>query len=118
MCSLCGVMIGRHWSEVESHPDVFGGSTERGTRIRERQHRMVLVNRVLGFYGLRAREWGNQYTLANRTGKTILVDNLTDLWDKASSLAATPCDPLDPALLAHLEPTTHPVAKAHSESKR
>ena len=42
------------------------------------------------------------YVLATRTGRTAMVDNLTELWAAAEDLAGNACDPLDETLLARL----------------
>ena len=105
MCGLCGVLVGRgHWSEPEVHPDVFDGREQRPTRIRERRHRVALVNRVLSHYRLSVREWGNQYVLRSQTGKTVIINNLSELWMAAEQLSGRACDPLDPGLLDALSP--------------
>lgn len=106
MCSLCGVLGGRaHWSEHAGGGDGF----ERGaqlTRQRERQWRTRLANRVLTHYGLTLADWAaTSYVLRGATGRTALVDNLSELWAAAEGLAKRPCDPLDEALLAALDET-------------
>ncbi len=98
MCSLCGVLGGRgHWTDDVSH----GGAET--TRRAERQRRMRLANAVLGQYGLALTDWtGASYVLATRTGRTAMVDDLTELWAAAEDLTGRRCDPLDEALLARL----------------
>ncbi len=104
MCSLCGVMGGgAHWSNSGDSPEAFAGRGQPHTRQRERQERVRLVNRILSFYGLRLQDWqGVSYRLQNKTGQTLLVDNLSDLWAAAEKIRKNPCDPLDPALLSAL----------------
>ncbi len=102
MCSLCGVLGGRgHWTESAATPDAFANRT--GTRRGERQQRTRLANRVLAHYGLALSDWGGSgYVLATRTGRTALVDNLTEVWAAAEALAGKDCDPLEDGLLATL----------------
>lgn len=104
MCSLCGVLGGRgHWADSASTPEAFASRIQQTTRRRERQERTRLANAVLGHYGLSLADWsGASYVLSNRTGRTALVDNLTELWGAAEDLANKPCDPLDEGLIAAL----------------
>ena len=105
MCGLCGVLGGRgHWTESSTHPQVFQSRNETHTRQRERQQRVRLVNQVLRHYGLTLADWsGNSYILRGRTGKSQILDNLSELWTHAEVLANTECDPLDDRLLASLK---------------
>ena len=105
MCSLCGVLGGRiHWSEAASAPEAFTSRTDTVTRRRERQDRTRIANAVLAEFGLVLSDWaGASYVLASRTGRTALVDNLTELWAEAEKLANRPCDPLEDRLLDALE---------------
>ena len=107
MCSLCGILGDRgHWTEASAHPQVFAGRSERHTRQRERQQRTRLVNRILQHYGLTLSDWsGNAYLLRSRTGKTAILNNLSELWPQAEKLAGKPCDPLAGDLLAALGST-------------
>jgi hypothetical protein len=90
MCVLCGVLLEEHWAEGE------GGR-------RGRVFRVQLVNRVLGFYGLRLDDWsGRVWTLRDQKGRTVVVENLGSLWLEAERLAARKLDPLDPELVASL----------------
>jgi hypothetical protein len=104
MCSLCGVLGGRgHWTEQSSTPEAFASRFEPSTRRRERQERTRLANAVLGHYNLTLADWeGASYVLSGPTGRRAMVENLTELWAAAESLAKKPCDPLDDALLAAL----------------
>ncbi len=90
MCSLCGVLISEHWAE------------EGGDR-RARIFRTELLNRVLGHFGLSLSDWtGRVYVLRDRTGRTVLVDDLGSVWREAERLAGRRLDPLDPGLVAAL----------------
>jgi len=90
MCALCGVLLSDHWAENE------GGR-------RARLFRVELVNRVLDHYALRLDDWaGRVYVLRDRTGRSVVVDNLGVLWTEAAKLAGRPLDPLDPGLVRAL----------------
>jgi hypothetical protein len=104
MCGLCGVLGGRgHWTDTSSHPEAFRHSAP-STRGRERQERIRLVNRVLAHFRLRLSDFsGSAYVLRTHTGRTAMIENLTELWPAAEALTGRPCDPLDPALLADLD---------------
>ena len=112
MCSLCGMLAGRgHWTESASNPEVFAGRTEAHTSGRERQHRTRILNVVLRHYGLSLSDWtAGKSVLKSLTGRTVLVDNIGELWPEAERLAGRPVDPLDPALLAALAPHGSGVA--------
>jgi hypothetical protein len=90
MCAVCGVLLDEHWAEQE------GG--RRGRVFRGR-----LLNRVLGFYGLRLDDWsGRVWVLRDAKGRTAVVANLGVVWAEAERLAGRKLDPLDPALVAAL----------------
>lgn len=105
MCSLCGILGGRgHWTESAASPEVFAPRAARYTPGRERQERARAANRVLEFYGLSLSQWAStSYLLRNRTGQTVIVNDLSTLWQAAEALAKRPCDPLDDRLLAALD---------------
>jgi len=104
MCSLCGVLGGRgHWTESGSTPEAFASRLDATTRRRERQQRTQIANRILRHYGLNLRDWsGASYILSNKTGRTAIVNNLSEVWIAAEGLVKDPCDPLDEALIADL----------------
>lgn len=104
MCGLCGVLGGLgHWSDSAAAPEVFAARAEPHTRRRERQARTRLLNKVLAHHDLTISDWGgNAYVLRGPTGRTAIVNNLTELWDAVDRFARRPCDPLDPGLLDHL----------------
>ncbi len=105
MCGLCGVLgVEDHWTDTAASPAVFAGRKTPQTRRHERQRRAALANRVLSHYGMSLSDWqGARYLLATATGRTLVVDHLAALWPAATELAKSPCDPLDPALIASLE---------------
>ena len=104
MCALCGVLSGRgHWTESAAAPEAFASRAEIHTRGRERQERTRLVNRILSYYGLRLGNWSaGGHALRGPTGRTALVNNLSEMWAAADDLARRDCDPLDPDFLAKL----------------
>jgi hypothetical protein len=90
MCSLCNVLVNDHWAEQE------GGRRGRVFRVR-------LLNRVLGFYGLRLDDWsGRVWVLRDSKGRSVVVRDLGSLWLEAEKLTGRPLDPLDPELVASL----------------
>jgi len=105
MCSLCGVLGGRgHWTDSNAAPEAFRSRTERHTRARERQLRTRLINQVLQHYGLSLKDWASdQYVLKSRTGRSVIVGNLSEVWAEAEKLAHKDCDPLDEGLLQALD---------------
>jgi hypothetical protein len=104
MCSLCGMLSGQaHWTESASAPSVFAARDELHTRHRERQTRTRLVNAILKHYGLELTDWsGASYILSNRTGRSVMVNNLGELWGEAECMLGRSCDPLDERLIAFL----------------
>ena len=104
MCSLCGVLGGRgHWTESSSTPEAFASRQEEVTRRRERQERIRLANRILGHYGLKLADFsGGSYVLSTRTGRSKIVDNITEVWIAAEAMTGRECDPLDSQLLGSL----------------
>lgn len=105
MCALCGVLGGsEHWTDAAWRPGVFTRNTDALERRRERTTRVALANRILRHYGLTLADWqGSSFVLATMTGRTEIVDNLTQLWSAAAKLRGEPCDPLDPGLVDRLE---------------
>ena len=93
------------WTDSASSPEIFAGRIEPHTTARERQHRIRILNVVLGHYGLSLSDWAtSRYVLRSATGRTALVENLGELWPAAERLIGRPVDPFDPALLAALVP--------------
>ncbi|ATN36709.1 hypothetical protein ACO34A_23260 (plasmid) [Rhizobium sp. ACO-34A] len=105
MCSLCGVLGGaEHWSDAAARPGVFTRNVERIDRRRERANRVAAANRILAAYALTLSDWqGSSFVLANKTGKSEVIEDLGHLWPAAERMIGRPCDPLDPGLVARLE---------------
>jgi hypothetical protein len=106
MCGLCGILGGRgHWTETATNPEVFAARETTPTSRRERQARTALVNRVLKHYGLSLKDWsGASYVLKGATGKTAIVENLSQMWAEAETLTGQDLDPLDDDLVRSLRP--------------
>ena len=104
MCVVCWQLPTiQHWTEDrEIHASdswVAGGVQDRNRR-RERLRRAQVLNRILGYYGLRVDDWvGAIYRLSDAKGSTVLVQDLGELWPAAEKLAGRRIDPLDPQLV-------------------
>ena len=95
MCGLCGVFANAdHWTDSPSD----NGETRTGSR----QVRTRLANRLLAHYSLKLADTGSALLLRSATGQAALVPHLGALWPAADRLARSPCDPLDPELIAAL----------------
>ena len=104
MCGLCGILGAPvHWTDTSSNPDAFRGRAETHTWQRERQERTRLVNRILRHYGLSLSDWAaTSYVLRSDTGRTALVDDLSQMWSVAETMSGRACDPLEESLIAAL----------------
>ena len=104
MCALCGVLGGKgHWSDSTSAPAAFAGRHEPQTRLRERQDRVRILNFVLKYHGVIAKDWsGNTYLLTSRTGRTAIVDTVAEIWPAVERISGRICDPLDERYLSAL----------------
>lgn len=104
MCGLCGILGGKgHWTESQAAPDAFAGRSDSHTARRERIDRTGLVNQVLQHYRLNLKDWsGSSYVLKGGTGKTVLVDNLSQMWAEAERMTGRDLDPLDESLITDL----------------
>ncbi len=104
MCGLCGILgDDRHWADLWPLADA-----DELARIHrnERQRRVKYLNRVLGAFSCSVSDWqGSKYQLSTFTGKTELVDNLTQLWDCVERLSGCPADPLSERVLDRLRST-------------
>ncbi|MFP6725531.1 MAG: hypothetical protein VCB63_01665 [Alphaproteobacteria bacterium] len=104
MCALCGVLGGRgHWTDSAAAPEAFAARQQVHTRARERQQRTRLVNKILRHYGLHLGNWsGGGHLLRGRTGRTAIVNNLSEMWAATENLTRSEFDPLDEDLLRSL----------------
>lgn len=90
-----------HWTETQRAPQAF--AHQQKSQIRERIDRTALVNQILRHYRMSLNSWsGSSYMLKGSTGKTALVDNLTQLWSQAEQMTGQAFDPLDEDLIATL----------------
>lgn len=105
MCSLCGILGGNeHWADAVARPGVYTRNVERIDRRRERAARVAAANRILAAYALSISDWqGSSFVLANRTGKSEMVEDLGHLWPSAERMIGRDCDPLDPVIIARFE---------------
>ncbi|PYM05173.1 MAG: hypothetical protein DMD82_11955 [Candidatus Rokuibacteriota bacterium] len=105
MCGLCGVFGAEaHWTDAAGQDTGSGDPASGRTRRQARLYRVALANKVLKHYGLTLADWdGTYFVLANRTGRSEIVDHLAAVWPVAERMAGRACDPLDPALIAAVE---------------
>jgi hypothetical protein len=97
MCGLCGALgVGDHWSSG-------AGSAALLAPAAERYRQAEAANRVLGLYGLRLKVWADRYTLHGRTGRSVVVGHMGELWPLAETLAGTAIDPLDASVMLAME---------------
>lgn len=98
MCGLCGLLgEDMHWSDP-----VDGTHTPR----RDRQRRIRAINHVLAPFRIHVSDFqGTAYLLQGATGRQELATGLDALWQAAEAMLGRAPDPLDPAILAHLEST-------------
>jgi hypothetical protein len=110
MCGLCGILGGKeHWTDSSANQEAFGERSQSRTMRGERMERTELVGRVLKYYRLGLKDWsGNAYLLTSSTGKTVLVDNLSQMWAEAETMINGDCDPLDEDLIVHIS-SEHPT---------
>ncbi|ANG64141.1 hypothetical protein A8C75_17795 [Marinobacterium aestuarii] len=100
MCGLCGTFgIEEHWTV-----DKTAVAPDPAYRRRERFRRIAQANRILSFSRLKLEDFqGASYVLCSATGKQEMVSDLGALWQLADTLSSVRLDPLDPALLRHVQ---------------
>lgn len=106
MCALCGVLMdGPHWTEAGTDGARSDDAPERHQRQLDRDYRISLINRVLGYYGCSARDWASsQYIVQNMSGgASEVVINLPQLWQAMENITRSVADPLDAGLITRLE---------------
>ena len=91
MCSLCGILgDSKHWTDTSSNPGSFGARASQVTWHRERQDRTRLINRIIRPYGLTVSDWsGNAFVMRSHTGKTVIAENLSHIWEAAETITGT-----------------------------
>jgi len=100
MCGACGFPSRPgHWTDA--------GTTSSADRLRVRQRRLSLINRLLAPYGLSARDNIAMpgFQLIASGGKRVLVTDLETLWVQAAQLAGAPIDPLSARVLGDAQYT-------------
>lgn len=109
MCILCGEFVDQiHWTDMERRQldTVVSGQFQR-ERKRSRLLRTNFCNDLLHLYGLSLSEWNNtRFILSNKKGKTEVVQNLSQIWEKAEEMIGYPIDPLDETILNQLDEGT------------
>jgi hypothetical protein len=105
MCALCGVIGGNpHWTDGSARSGAYNRTPTTPERRRERQERVLIVNRVLQPFRMTLSDWqGSAFLLSTATGKSEVVEDLSHLWVVAERLSGRECDPLAPATIAFLE---------------
>ena len=95
MCGLCGIFgESADWSQGAAQAEA-GQSADPVARRRVRTQRIALLNRLLRPLHLTVSNWqGSQYQIGSATGKTLLADNLSQIWAAVQTLAGKPYDPL------------------------
>lgn len=110
MCVLCGEPLAHvHWTDSSgvqgTTATALAGPDVEGPRRRARVRRVAAVNAVLASRGLRVRDWGGRtLVLGDGKGTSVVVRDLGELWPAAARILGHRIDPLDPDLLAALEP--------------
>jgi hypothetical protein len=106
MCGLCGVPAPvLHWSESpgrdEGAPNAASLAPVRAQRLR----RVQCLDTVMRAYACTVSDWqGRAYQVATFTGKTALVDDLSEIWATVEKLTGRSPSPLDDAVLDRFDP--------------
>jgi len=106
MCALCGVLMdGPHWTEAGTDAGRSDDALVGHQRQLDRDYRITLINRVLGYYGCTARDGASsQYVVQNLSGgASEVVVNLPQLWQAMENITRKMADPLDTELIGRLE---------------
>lgn len=106
MCILCGELVSSfHWSDVDfkEQKKLISVGENAKERKRARLKRTRILNEILRFYGLQIADWqSSKFVLSDKKGKSVIVNDLGDLWDKAAALSGKDLDALDENLLEFL----------------
>jgi hypothetical protein len=96
MCGLCGILQAEtHWAEKSVEQGQGRTPALASTARRERMARVAYLNRLLAAYACAVSDWqGAAYVLSTFTGKTEIVSNLAEIWQKVEQLTGTVPDPL------------------------
>ncbi len=113
MCVLCGDLVTQvHWTDQQIKENdetiVIVGGTSQRVRMRNRLHRMRLINKILAFYGLTVEDWnGSKYILRDGKGNTEIVQDLGQIWYTAEKILHRTLDPLQLELQIYLDHNEH-----------
>jgi hypothetical protein len=100
VCILCYGLTGEeHWTDAR-----MGAEATASLRARRR----ALLSNVMAAHGLDYKDdtTGVTSLVSNRKGSVPVARSLGEVWAAAEKLAKRPLDPLEPELLARLEPET------------
>lgn len=97
MCVLCGQMISSfHWSDMKEKDS----QDYKKTKLKKAR----IISKILQFYGLYFKTWQNsKFIISDKKGKTIIVNDLGELWARVEEILGRSADPLDPSLLKFLK---------------
>jgi hypothetical protein len=106
MCVLCSeATIQIHWTD--RHLSGYGSQTRR----QDHNHRVQLLNKVLSYYGLKVDNWnGLKFIIRDKKGRSEIVQDLAELWEKANGLVRCDLDPLDDGFIAFMTNTNQSKA--------
>jgi hypothetical protein len=106
MCVLCTeATIQIHWTDRQ----LSGYSLQ--TRRQDHNYRVQLLNKVLSYYGLNVDNWnGVKFIIRDKKGRSEIVQDLAELWEKANGLVKNDLDPLDEGFIAFMTNTFPPKA--------
>ena len=92
MCALCGVFgVEDHWSAGHQ----AGANANPNLRRKARAVKVETVNKFLNTRGVQISDWqANYYVVANKTGSSKIVDNLSEIWDVIEKDFGGAFDPL------------------------
>src|SRR5579872_4461262 len=84
MCGLCGLFGGEsHWTDGPVPAASGAAMTYRAQRL----ERVRTANVILAQFGLALADWqGAKYQLSSRTGRTEIVDNVSQVWQGAQRI--------------------------------
>ena len=100
MCAFCGLFGNNNPSWLEVRSDSGPARAARLTRIRR-------ANELLSIFRLTlSDQQGVYYVLSGATGKTEVINSLSETWVAAEKILGKRIDPLSPDLLNRLEMRT------------
>jgi hypothetical protein len=102
MCGLCGILGNdSDWADQWQLADP---AELARFRRNERRNRVKYLNQVLKAFSCSVSDWqGTAYVLSTFTGKTEIVESLSQLWAGVERLSGYRADPLSEQVQAHLQ---------------